>query len=46
MWGQALGKIAQTLVVLFVVSVASFGLLKLAPGDPIQIMLGDRKSVV
>ena len=44
MWGQALGKIAQTLVVLFVVSVASFGLLKLAPGDPIQIMLGSEFS--
>ena len=41
---QALGKIAQTLVVLFVVSVASFGLLKLAPGDPIQIMLGSEYS--
>ena len=41
---QALGKIAQTLVVLFFVSVASFGLLKLAPGDPIQIMLGSEYS--
>ena len=41
---KALGKIAQTFVVLFVVSVASFGLLKLAPGDPIQIMLGSEFS--
>lgn len=41
---QALGKIAQTLVVLIVVSVATFGLLKLAPGDPIQIMLGSEYS--
>ena len=41
---QALGKIAQTLVVLIVVSVATFGLLKLAPGHPIQIMLGSEYS--
>ena len=41
---QALGKIGQTLVVLFIVSVATFGLLKLAPGDPVQIMLGSEYS--
>ncbi|EIE49984.1 ABC transporter permease [Salipiger aestuarii] len=41
---QAFGKIGQTLVVLFIVSFASFGLLKLAPGDPIQIMLGSEYS--
>lgn len=41
---QASGKIGQTLVVLFIVSFASFGLLKLAPGDPIQIMLGSEYS--
>ena len=36
----ALGKVLQTLMVLLIVSVASFGLLKLAPGDPVQLMLG------
>ncbi|MGR3565635.1 MAG: ABC transporter permease [Heliomarina sp.] len=41
---QALGKIGQTLVVLFIVSIATFGLLKLAPGDPVQIMLGSEYS--
>ncbi|MGI3168521.1 ABC transporter permease [Pseudooceanicola sp. C21-150M6] len=41
---QAMGKIAQTIVVLIIVSVASFGLLKLAPGDPVQIMLGAEYS--
>ncbi|MBU2961220.1 ABC transporter permease [Citreicella sp. C3M06] len=41
---QAFGKVGQTLVVLFIVSFASFGLLKLAPGDPIQIMLGSEYS--
>ncbi|MGF0539997.1 ABC transporter permease [Agrobacterium sp. ES01] len=37
-------KIAQTLMVLFIVSVASFTLLKLAPGDPVQILLGSEYS--
>jgi peptide/nickel transport system permease protein len=41
---QALKKLGQTLVVLFLVSVATFGLLKLAPGDPVQIMLGAEYS--
>ena len=41
---QALGKVGQTLVVLFIVSIATFGLLKLAPGDPVQIMLGSEYS--
>lgn len=41
---QAFGKIGQTLVVLFIVSFASFGLLKLAPGDPVEIMLGSEYS--
>jgi peptide/nickel transport system permease protein len=41
---HALARIGQTLAVLFVVSVASFGLLKLAPGDPVQIMLGSEYS--
>lgn len=38
------GKILQTLMVLLIVSVVSFTLLKLAPGDPIQIMLGTEYS--
>lgn len=41
---MAAGKILQTLMVLLIVSVASFSLLKLAPGDPIQIMLGTEYS--
>lgn len=41
---KALAKIGQTIVVLFVVSIACFGLLKLAPGDPIQIQLGTEYS--
>lgn len=40
----ATGKILQTLMVLLIVSVVSFTLLKLAPGDPIQIMLGTEYS--
>ena len=40
----AAGKILQTLMVLLIVSVVSFTLLKLAPGDPIQIMLGNEYS--
>ncbi len=40
----SLKKIAQTLVVLFVVSVASFTLLKLAPGDPVELALGAEYS--
>ncbi|ORE92658.1 ABC transporter permease [Acuticoccus yangtzensis] len=38
------GKVFQTLFVLFLVSVASFTLLKLAPGDPIEIALGNEYS--
>ncbi len=41
---QALKKLGQTLVVLVLVSIATFGLLKLAPGDPVQIMLGAEYS--
>lgn len=37
-------KIAQTLAVLLIVSFASFGLLKLAPGDPVVLMLGSEFS--
>ncbi|MEW5771642.1 MAG: ABC transporter permease [Pseudomonadota bacterium] len=35
-----LAKLAQTLLVLLLVSAASFTFLKLAPGDPVSIMLG------
>lgn len=41
----SLAKIMQTLAVLLVVSVASFSLLKLAPGDPVELMLGSEYSV-
>lgn len=44
MFLQALAKILQTAVVLLVVSVASFSLLKLAPGDPIELMLAQEYS--
>ncbi|MBI3198801.1 MAG: ABC transporter permease [Rhodospirillales bacterium] len=40
----ALAKILQTAAVLLIVSVASFSLLKLAPGDPVELMLGDDYS--
>jgi peptide/nickel transport system permease protein len=39
-------KLAQTLLVLLIVSVASFAFLKLAPGDPVSIMLGSDYSQV
>jgi peptide/nickel transport system permease protein len=44
MIAQALGKIAQSCVVLLIVSIASFSLLKLAPGDPVLLMLGSEFS--
>ncbi|MFZ3042997.1 MAG: ABC transporter permease [Thiobacillus sp.] len=37
-------KLAQTLLVLLIVSAASFAFLKLAPGDPVSIMLGSDYS--
>jgi peptide/nickel transport system permease protein len=37
-------KVAQTLLVLLIVSAASFAFLKLAPGDPVSIMLGSDYS--
>lgn len=40
----AAGKIMQTLMVMLIVSVVSFTLLKLAPGDPIQMMLDSEYS--
>ncbi|QDL94038.1 ABC transporter permease (plasmid) [Paroceanicella profunda] len=42
---MAFRKVLQTMFVLFIVSVASFSLLKLAPGDPVEIMLGSEYSV-
>jgi peptide/nickel transport system permease protein len=39
-------KLAQTLLVLLIVSAASFAFLKLAPGDPVSIMLGSDYSQV
>lgn len=40
MFHAASAKLAQTLLVLLIVSAASFAFLKLAPGDPVSIMLG------
>jgi len=40
MFHAASAKLAQTLLVLLFVSAASFAFLKLAPGDPVSIMLG------
>jgi peptide/nickel transport system permease protein len=37
-------KLVQTLLVLLIVSAASFAFLKLAPGDPVSIMLGSDYS--
>jgi peptide/nickel transport system permease protein len=37
---HALGTVAQTAIVLLVVSGLSFGFLKLSPGDPVALLLG------
>ena len=39
-----LGTLGQTALVLLVVSVVSFGFLKLSPGDPVSLMLGSDYS--
>ena len=44
MFQAASAKLAQTLLVLLIVSAASFTFLKLAPGDPVSIMLGSDYS--
>ncbi len=44
MFQAASAKLAQTLLVLLFVSAASFVFLKLAPGDPVGIMLGSDYS--
>ncbi len=38
------GKLLQTLLVLLIVSVAAFWFLKLAPGDPVMLLLGSEYS--
>ncbi len=40
----ALAKLLQTAAVLLIVSVVSFSVLKLAPGDPVELMLGEEYS--
>jgi peptide/nickel transport system permease protein len=40
----ALAKFLQTAVVLLIVSAVSFSVLKLAPGDPVELMLGEEYS--
>lgn len=44
MMRRLLGALAQTLLVLLVVSAVSFAFLKLAPGDPVALMLGSDYS--
>ncbi len=44
MLNRILGQAGQTALVLFFVSVASFLFLKLAPGDPVSLMLGSDYS--
>lgn len=44
MFQAASARLAQTLLVLLFVSAASFAFLKLAPGDPVSIMLGSDYS--
>ncbi len=46
MFQSGLAKLAQTLLVLLIVSATSFAFLKLAPGDPVSIMLGSDYSQV
>lgn len=41
---SATGTVAQTVLVLLVVSMVSFGFLKLSPGDPVTVMLGSDYS--
>jgi peptide/nickel transport system permease protein len=41
---RTLAKILQTAAVLLIVSVVSFSVLKLAPGDPVELMLGEEYS--
>ena len=41
---STLGKILQTLLVLLIVSVVAFWFLKLAPGDPVMLLLGNEYS--
>ncbi|MBK1614524.1 ABC transporter permease [Rubrivivax gelatinosus] len=43
-WWRALGTLAQTAVVLVVVSGISFAFLKLSPGDPVALLLGSDYS--
>ena len=44
MANTSLQKIFQTLLVLWIVSVATFWFLKLAPGDPVTLLLGAEYS--
>lgn len=44
MMRSLVGKVLQTLLVLLIVSVAAFWFLKLAPGDPVTLLLGSEYS--
>jgi peptide/nickel transport system permease protein len=41
---SAIGKLLQTLLVLLIVSIVAFWFLKLAPGDPVMLLLGSEYS--
>lgn len=40
-WRYVLKRVGQTFIVLFAVSILSFGLIRLAPGNPAMMILGD-----
>lgn len=40
-WRYVLKRIGQTFIVLFAVSILSFGLIRMAPGNPAMMILGD-----
>lgn len=40
-WRYVLKRVGQTFIVLFAVSILSFGLIRMAPGNPAMMILGD-----
>ena len=45
LWRYILKRIGQTFIVLFAVSILSFVLIRLAPGNPAMMVLGDSATV-
>ena len=41
MYGYVIQRLLQGIIVLFLVSIATFGILQAAPGDPVETMLGE-----